>query len=125
MSILGRRKRVGRTYPVNAAIEIRRTPDGKIQARRLDRRPLTAEDRAEAQRLAILEDLPSRAWVAHEVRDGQTLKAVKICSAVLEDHLWLILDRSFEPKDSLAIYYPEELPGLSQKTREQLREIHK
>jgi hypothetical protein len=110
---------------VNTAIEIRKTPDGRIQARRLDRRPLTAEDRKEAQRMAILEDLPPRAWLADEVTDGQTLKAVKICSAVLEDHLWLILDCSFEPKDSLAIYYPEELPELRAKTPEQLREIHR
>lgn len=62
-----------------------------------------------------------RAWVVEEVRD----KAVKICSAVLEDHLWLILDRSFIPHDGLAVYYPDELPLLRDKTSEDLKEIHK
>jgi hypothetical protein len=110
---------------MNAAIEIRKTPDGRIQARRLDGKPLTTEDREEAQRIAVIEELPPRAWVAEEIWDGNRLRAVKICSAFLEDHLWLTLDRSFEPKDSLAIYYPEEFPELKTKTPEQLREIHK
>jgi hypothetical protein len=110
---------------VNAAIEIRKTPDGRIQARRFDGKPLTPEDREEARRLAVIEELPPRAWVAEELRDGNSLRAVKICSAVLEDHLWLILDRSFEPKDNLAIYYPEELPELRNKKPEELSEIHK
>jgi len=106
------------------AIAIRKTPDGRIQARRLDGRPLTPEDKDQAIRLALIEALPPRAWVI-EVRDGEKLKAVKICSAVLQDHLWLIIDRSFAPIDGLAIYYPEELPELASKTTEQLREIHK
>jgi len=41
------------------------------------------------------------------------------------DHLWLILDRDFEPSDGLAVYYPEELPSLKTKTTEELRDIHK
>ena len=110
---------------LNPAIEIRRTPDGRFQARRLDRKPLTPEDQEEARRLALVEELPPRAWVGEEVRDGQKLKAFKICSAVLEDHLWLILDRAFEPRDGLALYYPEELPILKTKTTEELRGIHK
>ena len=110
---------------MKAAIEIRRTLDGTIQARRLDGRPLTSEDREEARRLAVIEELPPRAWVAQEVRDGQKLQAVKIYSAILEDHLWLILDRGFEPKDGLAVYYPEELSILKTKSIEELRGIHK
>jgi len=110
---------------MSAAIEIRRTDDGAIFARRVDDKPLTPENREEARRLAVIEELPSRAWVAEEVRDGQKLQAVKICSAILEDHLWLILDRSFERRDGLAIYYPEELPILRTKTTEELRGIHK
>jgi hypothetical protein len=110
---------------VNAAIEIRKTPDGRIQARRLDGRPLTSEDREEARRMALIKELPPRAWVAQEIRDGSNLKAMKICSAVLQDHLWLILDGSFEPKDELAIYYPEELATIATKSPEELREIHK
>ena len=106
-------------------LEAKRTPDGRILARRKDRLPLTAADREEARRLAVIEELPPRAWMAEEIRDGQRLKAVKICSAVLEDHLWLILDSGFKPRDGLAVYYAEELPELSTKTPEQLREIHK
>jgi hypothetical protein len=77
-------------------------------------------------RLAVAQDLPPRACVHKEVRseDG-TLQAVMVYSEPLNDLLWLILDRSYEPKDSLAIYYPEELPELKTKTLEQLREIHK
>jgi len=108
-----------------ALLEVKKTPDGRILARRKDRLPLTAADREEARRLTVIEDFPPRAWVAQEIRDGQKLLAVKICSDVLEDHLWLILDRDFEPRDGLAVYYPEELPELSTKTPEQLREIHK
>ena len=44
---------------------------------------------------------------------------------MLDDHLWLVLDRSFTPHDALAQYYPEELPELRTKTLEDLREIHK
>jgi hypothetical protein len=109
---------------VNVGIEIRKTPDGRIQARRIDGKPLSAADRVEARCMAVIEELPSRAWVVEEVRDGENLKAVKICSVVLQDHLWLVIDRRFEPKDGLAIYYAEELPELKTKTPEQLHEIH-
>lgn len=110
---------------MNAAIEIRKTPDGRILARRRDGLPLTAEDKEQAQRLAVIEDLPPRAWIVDEVRDGEKLKAVKLCSAFLEDHLWLVIDASYQPVDCLAIYYAEELAALGAKTPEQLREIHK
>ena len=110
---------------MNAAIEIRKTPDGRFQARRLDGLPLTAEDREEARLMALVEELPPRAWVAEKIRGGQKLRAVKICSALLEDHLWLIVDRSFEPKDGLAIYYPEELAILKTKTPDELKSIHR
>jgi hypothetical protein len=108
-----------------ALLEIKKTPDGRILARRKDRLPLTLADCEEARRLAIIEDFPPRVWVTEEIRYSGRLKAVKICSAVLEDHLWLILDRGFEPRDGLAVYYPEELPTLRTKTSEELRAIHK
>ena len=110
---------------MNAAIQIRKTPDGRIQARRSDGKPFTPEDREEAKKLAVIEELPPRAWVVYEVHDGESLKAVKICSAALQDHLWLLIDRHYQPADGLAIYYPEELSELKTKTPEQLREIHK
>ena len=89
------------------ALQIRKTPDGRIQARRLDGKPLTAEDRENAKTLMVIEALPPRAWVVEEICD----KAVKICSEPLEDHLWLVIDRSFEPADGLAIYYAEGEPN--------------
>jgi len=110
---------------MNPAIAIRRLPDGRIQARRKDGKPLTIEDREQARQLAVIEELPSRARVVEEIRDGENLRAVKIYSALLQDHLWLIFDRRFEPKDGLAVYYPEELAELGTKTPAQLSEIHK
>ena len=112
---------------MNTALEIRKTRDGRIQARRSDGKPLTGEDREEARRLAVIEDFPPCAWVVEEIRDGTTgeLRAVKICSAFLEDHLWLVIDRVYQPTDGLAIYYAEELCELRTKTQDQLREIHK
>ncbi len=59
------------------------------------------------------------------VEANQSIQAVKICSHLLEDEIWLVLDRDFIPPDGLARYYPEELTELKTKTREQLREIHK
>ena len=69
---------------------------------------------------------PPRAWVVEKVRrkNGE-LRAVLICSALLQDHLWVICDRSFEPRDNLAVYYAEEIPLLKNKTPEDIREIHK
>ncbi len=75
--------------------------------------------------VAITEEPPLRARVVDRIRgDDGTLRAVLICSDLLEDHLWLIIDRSFTPKDDCAIYYPEELPLLKDKTPEDLRQIH-
>jgi hypothetical protein len=62
---------------------------------------------------------------ALEVQESETIQAVKICSHVLEDDIWLILDRAFIPTDGLACYYAEEITLLNTKTREELREIHK
>jgi hypothetical protein len=84
-----------------------------------------ADSREHARPATIVEELPPRAWVVEEIKNGNGLRAVKICSAVLDDHLWLIFDRSFEPKDGLAIYYPEELPAIAKKSPEELKEIHK
>lgn len=60
-----------------------------------------------------------------EVIENKTIQAVKICSHVLEDEIWLVLDRSFVPNDGLAAYYVEEIPLLKDKTPDELREIHR
>ncbi len=70
------------------------------------------------------EELRTRGRVL-EVREAETIQAVKICSHILEDEIWLILDRDFIPSDGLACYYPEELPELKTKTSDDIREIHK
>ncbi|MEE8114507.1 MAG: hypothetical protein V3T23_09130 [Nitrososphaerales archaeon] len=69
---------------------------------------------------------PIRAWVVQEVQgENGELRAVLICSAFLEDHLWMVWDRSFQPKDNLAVYYAEEIPLLKGKSLEDLQEIHR
>lgn len=60
-----------------------------------------------------------------EVIENKTIQAVKLCSHILEDEIWIILDRCFVPHDGLACYYPEEIPLLRSKTPEELRLIHK
>jgi len=70
------------------------------------------------------EDLKGRGRVL-EVQEKGTIQAVKICSHILEDEIWLILDRSFIPHDGLACYYAEEIPLLKDKTPEDLKEIHR
>ena len=109
-------------------LEVKRTPDGRTLARRIDGRPLTPEDREKArQMIQTQEDLtPIRAWIVQKVRgENGGLRAVLICSAVLEDHLWLILDREFISHDGLARYYAEEIPLLRDRTPEEIQKIHK
>ncbi len=74
-----------------------------------------------------LKGLPSNPNVteALKVHEGKTIQAVKIASTVLNDDIWLILDRSFIPHDGLAVYYPEEIPLLRGKSADDLSEIHK
>jgi len=67
-----------------------------------------------------------RAWEVDRVHgeDGRLL-AVKICSAVLEAHLWVVWDRSYQPMDNLAIFFGEEMPLLKGKSLEDLKLIHR
>jgi len=114
-------------YPMTH-LEVKRTANGRTLARRRDGRPLTSDDRKEAkQMIQIQVDLtPIRAWIVQEARgENGVLRAVLICSAVLQDHLWLILDRDFISHDGLACYYAEEIALLKGKSLEDLREIHK
>jgi len=71
-----------------------------------------------------LASLEAEAASFPEVIENKTIQAVKIFSRILEDEIWLILDRSFTPHDGLACYYAEEIPLLKDKTPEELREIH-
>ena len=51
--------------------------------------------------------------------------AVEICSNVLEAHIWLAFDDSFNPGDGLAVFYADELPFFKDKDSQTLKEIHK
>ena len=104
--------------------EIRRTPDGRLQARRRDGMPMSPEDREEVKLLALAEEAPLRAWVVEEVKQGDSLQAVLICSSILDDHLWVVLDRAFTPRGGLACYYADEIRYLKGKTAEDLKAIH-
>jgi len=110
---------------MNSEIQIRKTLDGRIQARRLDGKTMTSQDRAEARRIAILVTIPNCARIVEEIRDGQRLRALQLYSTLLQDCLWIVIDRTYQPSDGLALYYPEELSNLRGKSIEQLREIHK
>jgi hypothetical protein len=63
---------------------------------------------------------------AENISEGRII-AVKICSHVLDACIWFSFDPDFKPDndESLAVFYAEEIPLLSDKTTEQLREIHK
>jgi hypothetical protein len=50
--------------------------------------------------------------------------AVEICSDILEVHVWLAFDDSFDPKDGQAVFYAHELELLKDKTAAALRAIH-
>jgi hypothetical protein len=51
--------------------------------------------------------------------------AVEICSDVLQAHIWVVFDDSFNPSDGQAVFYADELPFLATKDADTLREIHK
>jgi hypothetical protein len=59
------------------------------------------------------------------VDDGRII-AVKICSRVLDACIWLSFDPEFKPDDDepLTVFYADEIPFLSGKTTDQLKEIH-
>ncbi len=108
-------------------LEVKKNPDGVVLARRTDGRPLTSQDREEArQMIQVREDItPIRAWVVDEIRGSNgDLRAIQICSATLEAHLWVVWDRSFEPKDNLAVFFGEEMSLLKSKSMEDLKLIH-
>jgi hypothetical protein len=67
-------------------------------------------------------DKTPRAWVIDEVRDeaGETT-AVKICSAPLEAHLWILNDPDFIPPDDDPVFFSDEFEYLETKSIADLR----
>lgn len=108
-------------------IEIAFRKNGKPLARRTDGKPLTDDDRQEAKRLIAAQQADQiGACVVREEHSMATgaLQAVQICSKVVEAHLWLVFDKNFDPADGLAIFYPEELAFLRDKSPDSLRDVH-
>ena len=72
-------------------------------------------------------EAPPRAWVIEEITDTATgeLRAVKLCSAPLETHLWVLHDRDFIPPDDDPIFFADEFEFLRTKSIEELRGVLK
>lgn len=105
---------------MSAAIAIRRLPNGRIQARRLDGKPLTVEDFEEAKRLAAGQsEQPSIDQVIDE-----TVTGVLIDSTVLGAPIWFAFSPAFEPGDGVPVFYADELKFLKNKPAETLRKIY-
>src|SRR5688572_13239687 len=75
------------------------------------------------EQMPELPEIPPRAWVIEEVRSAGKLQAVKICSAAIDAHLWLVLDKSFTPADDLAVFFPEELENLKSKSIDTFKKV--
>jgi hypothetical protein len=73
-----------------------------------------------------LPENPPRAWLLDEIRfpNGE-LRAYKICSAMLQTHLWVLKDSTYQPRDDEPIFYADELPLLRRKTVHELLEVVK
>ena len=110
---------------MNAQVEIKKTHDGVLLARRLDGKPLTTKDREEAKRIAASESAPlADPPVVDQIIDDRTV-AVLIDSSVLGAPIWFALRDGWQPDeaDGVPIFYASELPALRQKTPDQLRSI--
>jgi hypothetical protein len=112
--------------------EIKKTPDGKLLARRKDGQPLTAEDREqlagmkEQMKLDFPKTFPGRTdskAISCDLESGEIV-AVAIVSEILDAEIWLSFRDNFNPQDNRAVFFAHELPTLRTKTANQLRAIH-
>jgi hypothetical protein len=111
---------------MRAEIEIKKTGDGRLLARRMDGRPLTSEDVEAARLLGKAPAATSTEMAPADPTEGEII-AVLICAHLLEAEIWFALDESFKPDpgDGRAVFYASELPFLRTKSPDTLREIHK
>ena len=119
-------------------VEVRRLPDGSLQARRVDGKPLTDADRNEVRRIAqnnaepIAVDHPESDpfrdpdIIAHMVENDEVI-AVLIHSAVLNAKIWFALNENWRPEPGVKtpVFYGSELAALRDKSPEQLKEIYR
>lgn len=109
---------------MGAAIQVRKLPDGRLQVRRLDGKPLSTADREEARRIAEAEQAgPSFAELTAEIDSGK-VQAVLIHSEILQAPLWLAFNAEFDPGDGLPVFYADELQFLRNKPAATLRKIY-
>jgi hypothetical protein len=73
---------------------------------------------------AHLEGLRRQLFTPDAELPRSRILAVEICSNILQSHVWLGLDPSFDPGDAQAVYYVDELTFLATKDPRTLREIH-
>ena len=98
---------------MNVAIELRKTDDGRYQARRLDGTPMTPEDEAQARRM-VAEITPV------DVIDG-AVRAVLIDSTVIGAPVWFAFDDAFTSGDDMPVFFASELQFLRQMPEAELR----
>lgn len=81
---------------------------------------------ADPEAAALIEEIRSRKAEivqALKVPEGR-IRAVEICSNVLEAHIWFAFDPTFDPGDGLAVFYVDESESLVGKDPETLRKVH-
>ena len=97
---------------MNAEIQIRKLPDGRVQARRRDGKPMTVEDRQEAKRLA--------GAVADKAVDEGGIIAVLIDAAIVGP-VWFAFNDNFHSGDNIPVFFASEIPFLQKMTEAELR----
>ena len=57
--------------------------------------------------------------------EGETPVAAKIFSHILQDHVWIALDPTFQADDVIPVYLPEEIRNLRGATTEEISAVHR
>ena len=80
---------------------------------------------SELKKAVLVQHLPPQAWVIEEITDPATgtPRAVKLFSAPLESHLWVLHDRDFYPPDDDPVFFEDELAALGTKTIDELKAV--
>jgi hypothetical protein len=85
---------------------------------------LTKPSAGSRERHHIAVDSNFRASVVQQIEDSVgNLRAVKIYSAILDDRLWVLVDKTYRPTDDDPVYYDDELPLVKNKSIEHLKLI--
>jgi hypothetical protein len=105
-------------------IEVRKLPDGRVQARRLDGKPMMDADFVEARRIASAPSFtPLTPEQIADINSGNVI-AVLIDSSIVGAPLWFSFSPDFDPCDDIPVFYSAELPFLKDKPAATLRKIY-